>query len=360
MNHNRLPRLVCATLACCAMVTSFATHAANWYPLPAESVTPPLDPNGARADIQYVPLTRATRPWNICVSFPHMKDAYWLGVDYGVIQEAKDLGVKVHVFEAGGYTNLGTQISQLEDCVASGADAVVIGAISADGLNNLAKTLSARKIPVIDLVNGMTSPNVSAKSLVSFYTMGHATGEYLAARHPAGSPATKVAWFPGPAGAGWVESANKGFMDAVKGSAIQVLEPKYGDTGKEVQGKLIEETLQAHPDVSYVVGTAVTAEVAPDILKARHQQGNVKVLSFYLSPEVYKGIQNGTILASPADGMVLQGRIAIDQATRLLEGKDVVKHVGPKIEVIDARNIGAIHRDTVLAPPDFTAQFKAN
>ena len=33
--------------------------------------------------------------------------------------------------------------------------------------------------------------------------------------------------------------------------------------------------------------------------------------------------------------MVIQGRIAIDQATRLLEGKDLVKHVGPKIFVVD-------------------------
>jgi len=340
--------------------TSITAVAAPWYPLKAESTTPPFSETGVKGDVNYVPLPKATKPWNICVSFPHMKDAYWLGVDYGVSQEAKDLGVKVRIFEAGGYSNLGVQVSQIEDCVANGADAVVIGAISGDGLNNLVKSITQRNIPVIDLVNGISSPNVSAKSLVSFYTMGHSTGEYLAARHAAGSPAVKVAWFPGPAGAAWVEAANKGFLDAVKGSAIVVLEPKYGDTGKEVQGKLVEETLQAHPDVGYVAGTAVTAEVAPGILKARNLQDKVKVVSFYLTPEVFNGIKDGQILASPADAMVLQGRIAIDQAVRLLEHKDIVRHVGPKIEVIDAKNIGTVNRDSVLAPANFTALFKVN
>ena len=63
-----------------------------------------------------------------------MKDAYWLGVDYGVVDEAKRLGVSAQIVEAGGYTNLAKQISQIEDCVSRGANAVVIGAISADGM----------------------------------------------------------------------------------------------------------------------------------------------------------------------------------------------------------------------------------
>jgi len=334
--------------------------AASWYPYQAEAVTPPFSANGAISNVAYSPLPKAGKDWNICVSFPHMKDAYWLGVDYGVIQEAKDLGVKVHVVEAGGYTNLGTQISQIEDCVSGGAEAVVIGAISSDGLNNLLKGVAAKKIPIVDLVNGINSSDVSAKSLVSFYTMGHATGEYLAKAHPAGSAPVKVAWFPGPAGAGWVEAANKGFMDGVKGSALQVLEPKYGDTGKEVQGKLVEDTLQANPGVGYVAGTAVTAEVAPGILRARNMDKTTKVVSFYITPEVFAGIQSGQILASPADSMVIQGRIAIDQATRLLEGKDVIRHVGPRIFIVDKDNINKIKRDDILAPQTFTAQFKAN
>lgn len=163
-----------------------------------------------------------------------MKDAYWLGVDYGVVDEAKQLGVRLNLVEVGGYTELNKQISQIEDCVSTGANAVAIGAISADGLNSVIAEVHKKNIPVIDLVKSINSPDISSKSLVSFYTMGYSAGVYLTRLHPAGSPAVKVGWFPGPAGAGWVEAANKGFLDAVKGSSLNVLPAKYGDACKAV------------------------------------------------------------------------------------------------------------------------------
>jgi protein TorT len=218
-----------------------------------------------------------------------MKDAYWLGVDYGVADEAKRQGVKMQLVEAGGYTELQKQISQIEDCVAAGAQAVVIGAISYDGLNNLVAEIRKKNIPVIDVINGISSPELSAKSLVSFGEMGAKAGEYLAKLHPAGSPPVKVAWFPGPPGAGWVEAGNTGFLGAVKGSAVEVVETKYGDTGKEVQAKLVEDTLQAHPDISYIVGTAVTAEAAIPIVRDKGIQDKVKILAYYYTPGVDQG-----------------------------------------------------------------------
>ena len=254
-----------------------------------------------RTTVDYVPLDKASKPWEICVSFPHMKDAYWLAVDYGVADEAKRQGVKMQLVEAGGYDQLQKQVSQIEDCVAAGADAVIIGAISFDGLNNLVADIRKKNIPVIDVINGISSPELSAKSLVSFGEMGAKAGEYLAKLHPAGSTPVKVAWFPGPAGAGWVEAGNTGFLEAVKGSAVEVVETKYGDTGKEVQAALVEDTLEAHPDVAYVVGTAVTAEAAIPILKDRGLTDQVKILSYYFTPGVDQGLRRGQILAAPTD-----------------------------------------------------------
>src|SRR6266481_9496279 len=208
--------------------------AGNWYPSQVQVWDPPFDMASPRKDFNYVPLDKAAKKWEICVSFPHMKDAYWLAVDYGVVAESQRLVVKMNLVEAGGYTNLPKQISQIEDCVAAGAQGVVIGAISFDGLNNLVKEIRGKNIPVIDVINGISSPELSAKSLVSFGEMGAKTGAYIAKLHPKGSGEVKVAWFPGPPGAGWVEAGNKGFLDAIKDSDIKVVETKYGDTGKEI------------------------------------------------------------------------------------------------------------------------------
>lgn len=340
-----------------ALITS-SVSAANWFPYPVEVWNPPFNMESPRKKIKYTPLSKASKKWEICVSFPHMKDAYWLGVNYGVVEESKRQGVKMQLVEAGGYTELKTQISQIEDCVEAGANAVIIGAISFDGLNNLVAEIRKKGIPVIDIINGMSSPELSAKSLVSFGEMGGKAGEFVAERHPAGGKSAKVAWFPGPPGAGWVEAGHAGFTSAIKGSSIDLVETKYGDTGKEVQSKLVEDTLEAHPDLDYIIGTAVTAEAAVSILRARNLSNKINILSYYYTPGVHDGIKRKRILAAPTDQPVIQGRVAIDQAVRILEGKSYQKHVGPRLFVVNQDNVGSFDSTTTLAPSGFKPVFR--
>jgi protein TorT len=329
----------------------------SWYPFSVEVWDPPFDMASPRKKIDYVPLEKAAKKWDVCVSFPHMKDAYWMAVNYGVAEEAKRLGVRMTLVEAAGYTNLNKQISQIEDCVANGAQAVVIGAISLTGLNNLVREVHSKNIPVIDVINGMSSPDLSAKSLVSFGEMGAKAGEYIAKLHPKGSGKVKVAWFPGPPGAGWVEAGNAGFVAAVKNSDIEIVDTKYGDTGKEVQGKLVEDVLEANPDIQYIVGTSPTSEAAVQILRDRGLGGKIKVVAYYFTPGVYENIKAGKVLAAPTDSAVIQGRIAIDQAVRILEGKPYEKHVGPALYMIDSSNVGTFDYPSSLAPADFKPTF---
>ena len=332
----------------------------SWSPYPVMEITPPFSKDGQSVPAVYTPLDKASKPWKICVSLPHMKDAYFVGMDYGLEDEAKQLGVKLNVVEAGGYTHLQTQVSQIEDCVANGAQAMIVQAISYDGLDSLIGEIAHKGIPVIDLGNGVSSTDISAKSLVSFYVMGREVGLYLAKKHPAGTPPVKVGWFPGPAGAGWVEAANTGFLAGTAGSALQVLPSRYGDTGKETQLKLVEDELQANPDMRYVAGTAVTVEAAMGLVRERDLGGKLELVADYMTPQVFSGIQQGQVLAAGSDSMVIQGRIAIDQAVRILEGRDYMKHVGPKIFVVNSTNVKDIKHDAILPPTGFRPAFSVN
>ena len=58
--------------------------------------------------------------------------------------------------------------------------------------------------------------------------------------------------------------------------------------------------------------------------------------------------------------MVIQGRIAIDQAVRILEGKDYVKHVGPKIFVVDPKNVNEVPQTNILPPDGYKPVFNVN
>ena len=322
-----------------------------------EAWSTPFDFRGPSRLIDYEPLDKASRKWTICASYPHLKDSYWMSVNYGMVEETRRLGVAFKLVEAGGYPNLERQRAQIRQCVASGADVLVVGTVSFKGLTDTILEI-ARDIPVVAAVNDISDEGISAKAGVSWLDMGAHPGEFLARRHPKGSEPVKVAWFPGPRGAGWVPFVEEGFRNAIADSAIQVAVTKYGDTGKEIQVILVEEAIEEQPDIDYIVGSAVTAEAAVSILRARGLSGQIDVVADYFTHPVYRGIKRGRILAAPTDFPVLQGRLAIDQAIRILEGKLTVRHAGPVIEMVTPENVDVIGPERSLAPASFSPTFK--
>ncbi len=104
----------------------------------------------------------------------------------------------------------------------------------------------------------------------------------------------------------------------------------------------------------------MTAEAAIPILRSRGLTDQIKIVSYYYTPGVDQGIRRGQILAAPTDSPVIQGRIAIDQAVRILEGKDYAKHVGPALFVVNQDNIGTFDPASTLAPDGFSPVFNVD
>ena len=353
MNSSLYYRFLLIKLLLLFSVTTFDVRADVWQ---LETWSVPFDYSSNSRKIDYQPTAPASRLWHMCISYPHMKDAYWFNVNYGMVQEAKRLGVAFTLVEAGGYPNLERQRQQIEQCIAEGTDALIVGTVSFQGLNDSIARIS-ETIPVLATVNDIDDIGITAKSGVSWTTMGRVAGEYLADRHRAGSEPVTVAWFPGPQGAGWVEFIEDGFKRGLKNSAVEVVVTKWGDTGKEIQRTLVQEVLESHPQVDYIVGNALMAEAAISTLRNRKLENQIKIVSTYFTPAVYRGIRRGRILAAPTDAPVMQGRISIDQAVRVLEGRDIVKHAGPQIQMIDQNNWQEFDISESLAPPSFLPTF---
>lgn len=316
----------------------------------------PFDDTSAAVPIDYLPLDRAARPWRFCILYPHLKDAYWLSVNYGMVEEARRLGVAFDVYEAGGYPNLDRQIRQLKDCSSDEFDAVILGAVSYDGLTPVVAEI-ARIKPVIAAVNDIDDRGITAKASVPWAEMGAAAGRFIAARHPSGSAPVTIAWFPGPRGAGWVGFVEAGFREAIRESSGEIVLTLYGDTGLEQQVLLVEEAIEALPEVDYLVGSGPMAEAAVSILRSRAESAGIRVLSTYLSHAVYRGVIRGRILAAPTDSPVMQGRLSIEMAVRALEGSLDITHAGPAISVVTRETSGPDVIEGSLAPASFAPVF---
>jgi protein TorT len=191
--------------------------------------------------------------------------------------------------------------------------------------------------------------------------MGYQAGSYLQRLRGKNGKPMKLAWFPGPEGAGWVAAGDAGLRKATEGSAIEILDTRYGDTGSAAQAKLIEAVLSRHvDDLDCIAGTAISAEAAVKILRKRGLADRVKIVSYYYSPGVHRGIRRGDIMAAPSDLTVLQARIALDVMARILEKRAYYNHVAPSVQVVDSSNVRTWDSSTTLAPRGFRPIFSIN
>ena len=173
----------------------------------------------------------------------------------------------------------------------------------------------------------------------------------------------KVAFFPGPKGSGWAPDTLKGFFEVQRNNPgkIKLFPPRWGDTGYDVQRRLIEGFLQKHPDVDYIVGNAVAAEVAIDVLKERGLSHQVKIVATYFIPTIFEKLKQGLIAAAPSDVTVAQGKMAVDMMVRLLDGEqpglDFPFRSGPIIPVVTADNIGEFRYEEFFGLPGYQPVF---
>ncbi|NRC57210.1 hypothetical protein [Neoaquamicrobium sediminum] len=236
--------MIAGTLVCLSCSASFA---ADWWPAKVYN-----EVDGAQAAFDYIPLTKAEKKWHLCVLFPHVKDSMWVAAAYGVVEEAKRLGVKLTLLQAGG-----TRIFQGK--YRSSMTALLLGPMRSSPApspkpawrKKFEEGLS-KNIPQIMLINPVADAKVTAKVSVDYPTLGRLAGEYILSNHTGSE--IEVAAFPGPQGSGWAEGFNQGFEEALSGSSAKIVDTKWGDTGVAVQLRLVEDSLQTYPDVSVLWG----------------------------------------------------------------------------------------------------------
>ncbi len=305
-----------------------------------------------------LPPASPSRPWRLCAVYPHLKDSYWLAVNYGMVEEARALGVGLRVLEAGGYEHLARQRERITSCTSDPTiDALLVGTVSVAGINDLLAPYLARH-PVLGVVNDIDASVVSARVGVPWYQLGWRIGRWLAARHPAGSAPVDIAWLPGPQDADWVGFIDHGFREGLAGSAVRIVTVHHGDTGRSIQRQLVEAVLDAHARLDYLVGNAPMAEAAIAELRRRQRADTVGIVASYVTPGVYSGMLRGRILASVTDFPVLQGRMAVRQSLRALEGQALEPYLGPSVELVKPATLGRYPMDWMLPPAGFAPAYE--
>ncbi|MGC9493001.1 TMAO reductase system periplasmic protein TorT [Vibrio genomosp. F10] len=304
--------------------------------------------------------TEENKPYKICAVYPHLKDSYWLSINYGMVEEATNLPITLKVLESGGYPNRDKQKQQLKDCVDWSADAIILGTVAPnlyrDDLFQLTGTT-----PIFAAVNHLELNDANLPLLkgtvgVDWYWMGHSTGHYLLGKHPTGSGKVNIALLPGPVSSGGTKPVIQGFIDAIEGSDIHIVETQWADNDKELQRNLVQELIENN-DLDYLVGSAVAIEAAISEIRIMGKTDQIKLVSTYLSHGVYRGIVRGRVEFAPTDQMVMQGRLSVQQAYRFLSHKPYARNEAPAIQSITRSDFQADSILNSLSPSGYRPTF---
>lgn len=176
-------------------------------------------------------------------------------------EELKAEGVISEYYITNANDDLTKQVSDVRDLMTKGCDAILVDALSADGLNDVCEEAMAEGIVVISFDDVITSDNITAKVHSDNYEFGRQCGEFLgnALKDIEGA---KVVILDGTAGTTTDTERHNGGVDAMLAinPTIEVIATLNCDWDYATAKAAMESALTAYPQIDGVLsqGGAMT------------------------------------------------------------------------------------------------------
>lgn len=290
----------------------------------------------------------------IGVSVPDSTEAFWTSIAYGVEDEAKKKGVEVVLVSAGGDANVDKQISQIQDLIQRGVDALIVGATNGDGVVPVVEQAVAKGIPVIGLSSIPNTDKIASAVGADHYGMGKLQAECLGKLL---NGKGKVAMMAGPSGQSWAEERARGFKEtmAKEFPNIEIIAENHTSDNRNAATTLMEDWLQRFPDLNGVYSASDDIGAgAVDAIKAAGKTGSILISSSNLSPISEQYLKEGLLACDSTQQIVLQGRVAVDQAVSAATGQPVEKNVVTSVILVDKQSLATMDFSNIRAPEGWT------
>jgi ribose transport system substrate-binding protein/inositol transport system substrate-binding protein len=292
-------------------------------------------------------------PLTIGFSMPDLSESFWTSLAYGVDDEAKKLGVTVVKLNAGGDANVNQQISQLQDLAQRHVDAMIVGATSGDAIRPAVEQVIAANIPVVGIASLPNTPKLASAVSADHYAMGKLQAQCLG---KAIDGSGEVGMMAGPAGQSWSDLRADGFRDTIKAEFPNVkiaTESRLADN-RNAALNTTEDWVQRFTDLKgiYSATDDIGAGVV-DALKAANKFGQVKVSTSNFSPTAQKMLASGEFACTAIQQIVLQGRVALQQAVKAAKGEKTEPKIGTPALLVTKDNMSTINLSEVTAPAGY-------
>ena len=319
----------------------------------AAQTAPPTFKNVIRGDKAKTWMTKVVVPkkkYVIAVALPNMPDPTWQSVWYGAQVQAKKLGLDARIADAGGYSKLDVQISQLENFIQLKVDGIIIGAAQADGVAPVLRRAADAGIKIVDAFIYENSGRTSGRVINDQRDIGAAEAQYLG---KALGGKGNVVMLYGPAGNTTLLARGQGFKAALQKQypKMKVLAERFSELSRAEGLKQMEDLLQAFPGRinGVFTGGSFLADGVADAVAA-NRAGKILIATASPNKGTIDRIKRGEIHMTADQQNVMQGRIAINVMVSILNGDKVPELIAPPIRGPRARSVCASMRSCRRRP----------
>lgn len=269
----------------------------------------------------------------IGLSMPEIKTDGFTAMANGVEMYAEEAGVELRIVDANNDAQ--TQMSQIEDFISQGVDAIIMCPADSGALSEAVKKANEANIPVVCMDRSVTSGNITALIESDNVEHGYQAGLYMAeAAEKAGiNPADlKILELQGDLATSAGQERSEGFQKACteKGMTIVTSLPTYWDPDTSYNATL--DAFQAHPEINAIfeasdsIMCAAVNSALDQLGKAVPvgEAGHIIVTTVDGCPVVIDAIKAGSVDATAVQSILTFGKEAILKAVAAANGEIAV------------------------------------
>ncbi|WP_154116708.1 ribose ABC transporter substrate-binding protein RbsB [Vibrio cincinnatiensis] len=265
---------------------------------------------------------------NIAIVVSTLNNPFFVTMKDGAEAKAKELGYNLIVLDS--QNDPSKELSNVEDLTVRGVKAILINPTDSDAVSNVIRMANRSKVPVITLDRGASRGEVVSHIASDNVVGGEMAGHFIVEK--IGEKA-KVIQLEGIAGTSAARERGEGFMNAVKGSGMQLLASQPADFDRTKGLNVMENLLAANPEVQAVF--AQNDEMALGALRAVQASGkNILIVGFDGTDDGIAAVNRGQLAATVAQQPDLIGALGVETADRVLKGESVDDYIPVPLKII--------------------------
>lgn len=277
------------------------------------------------------PATTAPAQKTVGLAISTLNNPFFVDLRDGAEAAAKAAGYKLVVLDA--QNDSAKQISQIEDLITQKVSAILINPTDSKAVVSAIEQANKANIPVITVDRGAAGGKVAAHVASDNVAGGKMAGELIVQLTQSKG---KIVELEGIAGTSAARDRGQGFHQAVDGKAdLKVVAKQPADFDRAKGLKVMENILQANPDIVAVFAhNDEMALGAVEAIKAAGKEGKIFVVGFDATDDAVKAVKDKKMTATVAQKPKDIGRIGLETAQKVIEGKSVEANIPVALELV--------------------------